>query len=102
MLHAQQRRDRTRREAACQRTRRIRQLGENDSRGALRAVSGKGVDTVGSAAVITVGANNGEATASTELRIAPAEQHEAHALHLCLLASLTLSNAAEVDETLST
>lgn len=60
------------------------------------------MSTLGATAVITVGANNGDATASTELRIAPAEQQEAHALHLCLPASLAFSNAAEADETLST
>ncbi len=44
VLHAQQGRDRTWRGLACQRTRRTRQLGENDSRGAVGPVSGERVD----------------------------------------------------------
>ena len=44
VLHAQQWKDRTWRGRACQRTRRTRQLGENDSRGSVGAVSGERVD----------------------------------------------------------
>ncbi len=44
MPHAQQGRDRAWREPACQRTRRTRQLGENESRGAVGPVSGEDID----------------------------------------------------------
>ena len=44
VLQMQPWRDRIWREGACQRTRRTRQLGENVSRGAVGAVSGKSVD----------------------------------------------------------
>lgn len=44
VLYPQRGRDRTRRKRACQNTRRIRQLGENDSRRAVGAVSGIRID----------------------------------------------------------
>ena len=44
MPHAQQGRDRTWRGPACQRTQRARQLGENESRGAVGPVSGERID----------------------------------------------------------
>ena len=56
------------------------------------------MSTLGTTAENTVGVKTGAGTASTELRIAPTEQHEAQALHLCLLAWLTLAEATEVAE----
>ncbi len=41
-----------------------------------------------------MGVKTGAGTASTEFKIALTEQHEAQALHLCLLATLTMAEAA--------
>jgi len=56
------------------------------------------VSTLGTTAENTVGVKIGTGTASSELRIAPIEQHEAQALHLCLLEWLTLADATEAAE----
>ena len=82
MLHAQPGRDRT-------------------IRGGRSGPSAAKVSTPGTTVENTVGVKTGAGTASTELRIAPMEQQEAQALHLCWLASLTLAEAAEADEPLS-
>jgi len=51
----------------------------------------------------TVGLKAGVGTTSTALRIAPSEQQDAQALHLCLLAWLKAEGeSAGVDETSST
>jgi hypothetical protein len=71
-------------------------------RGGRSGPSAANGSTLGTTAENTVGVKTGAGTASTELKIAPREQHEAQALHLCLLASLTLAEATETAETAET
>lgn len=62
-------------------------------RGGRSGPLGAKLSTLGTTAENTAQANTGVGTYSTALRIAPPAQHEAQALHLCVLASPTLSVA---------